>query len=240
MIKYFKDAQAELNSCIENVLWSKPVTVDGQIRTKHGVCEGVEYDDFEILNIIVRSDIHSIDYHDGKALFMSLNVKAEIEVACSYFDEKNSAWDAEEQDYLYKACGHIIEKHEISFLAKVVCEIENERIGRKTIKPLLQRRLVLDRATLKKRFPLDLSAMSKFYEHLACKCGHYITVNLIDYEEDKTVTERGMGAETAHHVAYEDFCPNCGRKFKISGAIYEYPSGCFNYKDINTEWDAKN
>lgn len=239
-MRYFKDTQADLNSYIENILWTKPVIVEGQTWDRHGVCEGEEYDDFEILNIVVHSDVHSIECLNGKA-FLSLSVKAEIEVECSYLDEGNSVWDPEEKDYLYKARGDIIENHEIAFPAEVVCEIANKQIKRKTVKPLLQRRLLLDRNTLTDRCNTDASEPGKFYEHLACKCGHYITVNLIDHKEETGTASAGeTGNETAHHIACEDRCPNCGRKFRIGGVIYEYPSGSFNYKDINTEWDGEN
>lgn len=47
--------------------------------------------------MIVCSDFHSIDYSNENEPFMSLSVKAEIEVECSFFDERNSICDSEKK-----------------------------------------------------------------------------------------------------------------------------------------------
>lgn len=239
-MKFFKDTQVTFNSNIEKILWDKSVTVEGRTWDRHGICEGEEYDDFEILNMIVYSDIHSIDYLNENELFMSLSVKVKIEVECSFFDEGNSIWDSEEKDYFYRARGSIIENHEVVFFTEVVCAIKNKQIIQKKIEPCLQHQLILDENTLIDRRAKDTSEFGTFYEHLDCECGHHITINLIEHEEDASVVdERGMGTEMTHHIAYEDYCPNCGRKLKISGNIYEYPVGSFNYKDISIEWNEE-
>ena len=95
VMKYFKDMQAELNSDIEDVLWTKPVTVEGLTG------EGEESDDFEILNMVVHSAVRSIEQRSEKEFVASLGVRAEIEVECPDFGDDGPISELEKEDEPY-------------------------------------------------------------------------------------------------------------------------------------------
>lgn len=49
-----------------------------------------------------------------------------------------------------------------------------------------------------------------------------------------TSAERQMGPETIYEFDTEDnYCKNCGRHFRVSGYISEYPMVFFNFEEIN-------
>lgn len=72
-------------------------------------------------------------------------------------------------------------------------------------------------------------------------CPHCGARNRIDVEEESTITssERQMGAETLYEFDFLEYCSACGKGFRVSGYISEYPSGAFNYEEINVEADEE-
>ena len=240
-LKYFEENKAEFNNYIEDILMTKPVYVNGQTCDRHGVCEGYDYDDFDILNFVVCSKVSNVDYIGAEELIMTVNVRAEVEIECSYFDDENSVWDSEDKEYYYEARGLVKEIHKIEFPVEVVYKVENERvIKRIRTNPYPPRKLTLDEDTLVSRRPVDTHGLYSHKNQYKCDCGHRFIVDLMDYVDETTSTaDRGMGAEFAHSILCEDECPHCGRKYKISGEIYEYPIGAFNADETKIEWEDK-
>ena len=60
--------------------------------------------------------------------------------------------------------------------------------------------------------------------------------NVLLTECDESSYERQMGPETIYEFDTEDnYCKNCGRQFRVSGYISEYPMGAFNFEEINVD-----
>ena len=77
-----------------------------------------------------------------------------------------------------------------------------------------------------------------FTHSLKCpRCGEKITKNWKDYVvSSEVVDERGMGAEIEHSIECEEFeCPHCGKTFRVSGSVWEYPEGAYNSHELNVE-----
>lgn len=84
---------------------------------------------------------------------------------------------------------------------------------------------------------IDTDGFWTFRRSYTCpKCGHEFSINLLDYSQSIISDERGMGAEYEHSVDCEDECENCGAKYKIDGAIYEYPVGAYNNDTVKINW----
>lgn len=69
-------------------------------------------------------------------------------------------------------------------------------------------------------------------------CGATITQNWSGYiaSSDVVDEDRGMGAEIEHTIECDEFeCPECHKSFTVSGSIWEYPEGAYNYHELNTE-----
>lgn len=66
-------------------------------------------------------------------------------------------------------------------------------------------------------------------------CSSKNKIDLVD-ECDESSYERQMGPETIYKFDTEDnYCKNCGRQFRVSGYISEYPMGAFNFEEINVD-----
>lgn len=68
-------------------------------------------------------------------------------------------------------------------------------------------------------------------------CNAHITHNWAEYVQDSQIVDedRGMGAETEHMIECEEFeCPECHKSFSVSGSVWEYPIGAYNYHELNT------
>lgn len=62
--------------------------------------------------------------------------------------------------------------------------------------------------------------------------------NRIDFEDDAESwsEERQMGPEITYNFDIEECeCTSCGRAFRASGYICEYPAGAYNSEDIKVE-----
>ena len=241
-IKYFNSDVVKFNNRIENMLMVKPVNVRGNSYDRDGIETGIEYDDFDILNIGISSKIHNVDYAGETEAIMTIAVRANIEVECSFFDEDNSTWDYEEREYFYRAVGLAREMHEIKFPVTVTFKVKDGQIS-EWIKTdaKLPRKLVLDEETLLNRRFIDTDGFYSYKKTIQGECGHKIIVDVMEFvETSMPIDERDMGVETQHDIVCETECPNCGRIYQITGSIYEYPEGAFNYdqteiKQLDTE-----
>lgn len=69
-------------------------------------------------------------------------------------------------------------------------------------------------------------------------CPYCSTENKIDLQDEceKTSKERQMGPEIIYMFdTKENCCIECGRPFRISGYISEYPMGAYNSEEINVD-----
>lgn len=64
-------------------------------------------------------------------------------------------------------------------------------------------------------------------------CGAVNAIDLADYSTDDYITERQMGSETQHWFDCDDAeCAACGRPFRVTGCITEYPIGAYDSEHI--------
>lgn len=68
-------------------------------------------------------------------------------------------------------------------------------------------------------------------------CGVSVTQNWSAYIASSNVVNenRGMGAEIEHTIECDEFeCPDCHKLFSVSGSVWEYPEGAYNYHELST------
>ncbi len=77
----------------------------------------------------------------------------------------------------------------------------------------------------------------KFVHYTIYKRGDFC-YNKIMEQVDTTSPdgERNMGSELDHFIFCEDKCPNCGRRYRICGDVYEYPIGTLSLDQTKIEW----
>lgn len=64
-------------------------------------------------------------------------------------------------------------------------------------------------------------------------CNNTEIVDLEDFVYDQTSYERNMGLEIEYSISCEEYqCPKCSKISTISGSIFEYPVGVYNYDNI--------
>lgn len=68
-------------------------------------------------------------------------------------------------------------------------------------------------------------------------CNKETTEDWSDYVySSDVVEERGMGDEIEHSIECEEYeCPNCHKKFKVVGSVWEYPEGAYNYHELKSK-----
>ena len=88
----------------------------------------------------------------------------------------------------------------------------------------------------------DISDHAELAIHMEriVKCPHCGEKNRVDLEEfiyDDSSYERQMGAEVQHSFDSTDAleCSSCGKGFRISGIIYEYPAGTLETEEIKID-----
>lgn len=88
----------------------------------------------------------------------------------------------------------------------------------------------------------DISDHAELAIHMEriVKCPHCGEKNRVDLEEfiyDDSSYERQMGAEVQHSFDSTDAleCSSCGKEFRISGIIYEYPAGTLETEEIKID-----
>lgn len=79
-------------------------------------------------------------------------------------------------------------------------------------------------------------------DHISLKraiaCPYCGAENNMDFEEDceSFDEERQMGPQITYTFDWPDCeCEECGKRFRVSGSIWEYPMGAYNYEDIDVE-----
>lgn len=241
-IKYFNEQQVLFNNRMEQMLRTKPVEVFAQVHDRHGNDHREEYDNFEILNIGVSSKITNVDYVGKLTVIITATVFALVELEGMFYNEvypnEISRWNNENIEPYYEMAGIVKEFHEIKFPVQVTYIIKEEKIDRMVkADPQLPRKLVLDETTVADRRGIDTEGLYTYKKDYQCKCGHKFIVDLME-QVDTTYPdgERNMGSELDHYVFCDDKCPNCGRKYLISGDVYEYPIGIVSLDNTRIEW----
>ena len=79
-------------------------------------------------------------------------------------------------------------------------------------------------------------------DHISLKrsieCPYCGAANNMDFEDDYESfdEERQMGPQITYTFDWPDCeCEECGKHFKVSGSIWEYPIGAYNYEDITVD-----
>lgn len=67
-------------------------------------------------------------------------------------------------------------------------------------------------------------------------CGHSNMIDLEEYGISSSSTERPMGPDVLHEFSCAEYeCHGCGKQFRITGYISEYPLGAYEHEEINVE-----
>lgn len=240
-VEYFSKHRNEFNEQVKEYLYVKPYTVDGYIYGRKGIEGGYEYIDTEIVDTTIQSKFNNIDYIGDEEIIARILVQTEFEIECKYRDEENSVWDSEEHEYHYDSTGMVIEEHAVNFYVIATYKITDGKIDKCIrFEPRLKKMLYFNNLSLVDRRRKHNEFFSYDRSYICPQCGQSFKVDLMGYVDETTSTaDRGMGAEFAHSILCEDECPHCGRKYKISGEIYEYPIGAFNADETKIEWEDK-
>lgn len=109
---------------------NKDIDVDGLDCDRKGICEGYDYVEVYIDDISqVDFEFGSVDDITENTVNITLSCTSSITAICSYLDESNSAWDSEEDEYIYAEWGSIEEKHQPNFDCEVIFSINRESEG---------------------------------------------------------------------------------------------------------------
>lgn len=103
------------------------IDIDGLDYDRKGIYGGYNYEEVYIDDISeVDFEFSSIDDITEDTVNITLSCKASITATCSYLDECNSAWDSEEEEYIYSEWDSIEEKHQPNFECEVIFSIIRE------------------------------------------------------------------------------------------------------------------
>lgn len=238
-VQFYNANYVDINSRIESMLRNKTYDVNGISYDRHGIMDGYEYEDSELLNVVVKSQPNNIDHISDDEVIATIKVTANLEFNCEFLDENDSIWDSEDKEYFYREYGLMNESHEIEFYVTLKYRLEDGEVAEcNEIEIDLGNDITLDEDTLVDRSYIEPEGLWEKRKHYTCPtCRHELSVNLMDYAQLVSGSERNMGAELEHAVDYEDECPNCGNKYKISGSIWEYPVGALELDDTKIEWE---
>lgn len=81
--------------------------------------------------------------------------------------------------------------------------------------------------------------LKNFKKSFKCPhCGKTFDLKLADYMEFSSASEHGedgMGIENEYRVDHTEDCPLCKKEISITGFLYEYPEGAYNYDNLKIE-----
>lgn len=76
-----------------------------------------------------------------------------------------------------------------------------------------------------------------FLHSITCPyCGSKIEQDWSEYVVNSDIVDanRGMGAEMEHSIECDEFkCPKCNKYFSVTGSVWEYPEGVYNYHELH-------
>ena len=106
---------------------NKDIDIDGLDCDRKGLCEGYDYEEVCIDDISqVDFEFGSVDDITEDTVNITLSCKATITATCSYIDESNSAWDTEEDEYVFSEWASVEEKHQPNFDCEVSFSINRK------------------------------------------------------------------------------------------------------------------
>ncbi len=80
-----------------------------------------------------------------------------------------------------------------------------------------------------------------FEQEVCCPfCEEKIIIDFEPYVVSSDVVDknRDMGDEIEHSIECRGYsCPRCSNKFSVTGSIWEYPTGAYNYHELSEEPD---
>ena len=121
------DTHNLISDMITEELHNKDIDVDGYDYDRKGICEGYDYEEVYIDDISqVDFEFSSVDDITEDTVNITLSCTASITAICSYLDESRSAWDPEEDEYIFSEWGSIEEKHQPNFDCEVIFSINRE------------------------------------------------------------------------------------------------------------------
>lgn len=221
--------------------------VDGLTYDRKGLAEGYQYDEVEFISADdIRYQPHTIEdiecsndsNNNTIKAIVTIVGSANVTLKCSFFNEGKSAWDSETHEYVWQAYDFIEEVHEFLFPVRLtITGIYDQQLSIEKCQLILTPEMTqLDYTTLIERNYItdydDYDIGFQVKRILPCPhCGKDIKVDLISDSTDcVSSSERQMGIEREYNVDVAGDCPHCNGKYKITGAIWEYPENCCNYE----------
>lgn len=138
----------------------------------------------------------------------------------------------------------------LSFCSNETGEAKSE-IFRKALKAYYENTKYCKNILIRQEDEFDEENGVKEYDmdHISLKrsiqCPYCGFENNMDFADDcdSWSEERQMGPQITYEFNWNDCeCERCGKSFEISGSIWEYPVGAYNYEEIyvkKTEEDSK-
>lgn len=213
------DESEILLELIEKKIYNENIVVDGLEWDKHGMSEGYDYDDTEIMEIFdLVYELDTINNITEDYIEISLDCECFMKVVCSYDDYDNAIWDSEEKEYWLLDSGTVYEKHEPKFVvyARIPYKIVNNDIE-----------LIYNNSELEIDITLDeISRIERVFDddeenrNKKCfQCGRIVDGSFVNNFNDKFYCEDCLTSTDEHG----EYCPNCGEKKpleKMAGTGY--------------------
>lgn len=115
------DTHKLICNMLTDELNNKDIDVDGLDCDRQGLCEGYDYEEVYINDISqVDFEFSSVDDITEDTIKVTLVCKASITAICTYLEESNSAWDPEEDKYIFSEWGSNEEEHQPNFDCEVI------------------------------------------------------------------------------------------------------------------------
>ena len=236
--------QSYIESNVLKMIQNLSFVIDGKEIDKKGYVHGYdyEYSELKYANIIGRrlSHIEDISFKNiggNDVLYSTILIRYNIRgfFDCYFNDVDNAIWDNEDKKYIYIDNETISEIHKLILLARI--EIYGDKDLNLSVKSIdsvyTDENIELNSATLIKRIYKNYNNEDEFhYEKLfECPyCEKAITVELIsDETECVNSEERTMGPQNEYNIDVHGKCPLCNCKYHVTGMLWEYPVGAYNY-----------
>lgn len=236
--------QTYLESNVLKMIENLNFEIDGREIDRKGYVYGYDYECFELkyVNIIGRriSHIEDIDFRkeeENNVLYATVLIRYNIRAYfdCHYNNMDNSVWDSEAKEYIYLDKETVTEIHKMLLFARV--EIYRDKDSNFTVKSIdalnCDENIELNSMTLLKRIYKCNNYDDGFHyeRQFECpNCGNEIIVELIsDDTECVNTDELNMGAQNQYEIDVHGECPSCNCKYHVTGELWEYPVGAYNY-----------
>ncbi len=233
--------QNEINEFISLKMESLNYVIDGYEYDRKGIVCGVEYDEWELNKIDVKSKFECVDYIDQTTVKATIKIKSNLEFVCLFLNEENVIWDSEDKEYIHTEQCTNKEIHLLERFVTLVYNIKVNEIVDFDYSPYFNGTLELNHYTLVNRIPIN--SADDFNDDFSVKriyncpiCGKENKVDLLEDAQTISQNNRNMGIEVEYAINIDGIC-QCGKKYCIEGEIYEYPIGALNYDTTKITWE---